>query len=75
MAQWLRASVVLQGDLGPIPSTHLAAHNCLYPVSEYLTPSLTHTHETPMHINKKQKQGRQLQDFLKIKVQPPSLTT
>ena len=29
MAQWLRALVVLVKDPGSIPSTHVAAHNCL----------------------------------------------
>ncbi|KRY94874.1 hypothetical protein T4B_12424 [Trichinella pseudospiralis] len=29
MAQRLRALAVLPKDLGSIPSTHMAAHNCL----------------------------------------------
>jgi hypothetical protein len=29
MAQWLRALAVLLENLGSIPSTHMAAHNCL----------------------------------------------
>ena len=29
MAQWLRALPALPEDLGSIPSTHVAAHNCL----------------------------------------------
>jgi hypothetical protein len=29
MAQWLRALSILPKDPGSIPSTHMAAHNCL----------------------------------------------
>lgn len=29
MAEWLRILVVLSEDMGLIPSTHIAAHNCL----------------------------------------------
>ena len=29
MAQWLGALTALPEDLGSIPSTHMAAHNCL----------------------------------------------
>ena len=29
MAQRLRALTALPGDLGSVPSTHMAAHNCL----------------------------------------------
>ena len=29
MAQWLRALTALSEDPGSIPSTHMAAHNCL----------------------------------------------
>ncbi|CAO2645611.1 hypothetical protein LEMLEM_LOCUS27546 [Lemmus lemmus] len=29
MAQWLRALTALPKDPGSIPSTHMAAHNCL----------------------------------------------
>jgi hypothetical protein len=29
MAQWLRALPALPKDMGSIPGTHMAAHNCL----------------------------------------------
>ena len=38
MTQWLRAVAALLEDLGLIPSTHIAAHNCLTPVPGDLTP-------------------------------------
>lgn len=34
MAQWLRASVSLEEDLGSVPSTCMADHNTLIPVPE-----------------------------------------
>ena len=35
---WLRALTVLLEDLGSIPSTHMAAHNCLF-------KGIQHTHK------------------------------
>jgi hypothetical protein len=45
-AQWLRALAALPEDLGSIPSTHTAAHNCL---ELQFQGSLTSS-PLPMHI-------------------------
>jgi hypothetical protein len=43
LAPCFRALTALPEDLGSIPSNHMAACNCLTPVSEDITPRPRHT--------------------------------
>jgi hypothetical protein len=44
MVNWLRALFAFGEESGSVPSTHIAAHNCLIPAPGYLMPSLDTTH-------------------------------
>lgn len=50
MALQLRALAALPDDPDPIPSTHMAGHNCVTTVLEDLTPSHRWSGKTSTHV-------------------------
>jgi hypothetical protein len=56
MAQQLRALGIFSENLSSIPSTHMAAHNCLTPIPRDLAPHTgMHAGKTSMHMKFKKK--------------------